>query len=160
MLTPNDDTTIAASQTDNGQADASNQIDLEFDYTQKDAFLTSLVDMANEGTASMGLTLFVSGTIISGTLIGAKQFFNELADLIVASELTPSAGDSPFSASLRELGGDIENSAKASALVPHYIHLKDARVVNLSELNSPSTLWRGRLAQIDGFSLGVWKKSS
>lgn len=45
----------------------------------KDWFLQSLINMVNSGTFSFGVTLSVSGFLVSGQLIGGKEYFDGFA---------------------------------------------------------------------------------
>src|SRR5690242_11263003 len=45
-----------------------------------DWFLAELVRRANEGGLSIGVTLCVGGTLVSGSLIGGRAYFESIAE--------------------------------------------------------------------------------
>lgn len=127
--------------------------------------LVNIVDM--DGELEIGMTLHVSGVIVSGLLISAQRYFELLNEAI-------QPGGSQESAWLREALGDAltdfsepygayefnaVTEAEQAALelfLTSYIHMRNA------EVHAPGgpghlapALWRGRLSHVSGWSLGV-----
>jgi hypothetical protein len=127
-----------------------------------DIFLASLVSLANTLGVEQGITLAVGGALISGQLIGGRQYFEELAAVVTSGATT---GD-------QEVRSGIADSFRAwtaiydkpdplpddyIAPVPGYIHLRDARWIYPGGTVIPTNrgvLWRGKISAIDGFCLG------
>ncbi len=130
-------------------------------HAAPDPLLAILVEAANKFDADIGLTLYVSGTVISGILVSGKRFFELMADWLTA-EGAQGLADSlarpiaeMFSTPSTEPGD--EEPADLSAV---YIHLREARVfASGSDKPLPETLWRGRLSHVSGWSLGTMKAS-
>lgn len=143
---------------------------------QPDWFLCQMVEWANRFGVELGVTLNVKGQVISGTLISGTRYFNALAEVFRGdSEEDSIAGQlakmvqlhagiyEPYDLAL--LGpqnsasdvGDTGDGAIDLPPEPTFIHLRDARVFAPGQSPLPSNggvLWRGRLGQIDGFSIG------
>lgn len=51
------------------------------DAAPLDWFLQSLVNMANTDSLQIGITLQVSGLLVSGVLVGGKAYFEGFAEL-------------------------------------------------------------------------------
>ena len=117
-----------------------------------DWLLQSLVGLLN-GTdnAVFGMTLHISGLIISGNVISGKEYFKIFSDTMAASLNNDNNIKKYFDAS--EIYDD-KNPMPAG-----YIHMKDAKVFATSGNPVPQNgvLWRGRIAQVDGFSMGILK---
>lgn len=117
-----------------------------------DWFLELLVKFVNTGFPPVAVTLTVGGTIVSGYLISAKDYFEAFAD-----EFTSSWPDDP-------IADEIKGQFKKFGVVPkkeqnrfNYIHLRDARFFHPGQPAMPGNrgvLWRSRIAAIDGFCLG------
>ena len=124
-----------------------------------DWLLTSLVNIANRTSTTIGITLHVGGALISGTLIGGTEYFTKFADMFSGGFEDP------------ELSSDVREEYRRFASAyqdaddnrqPSYIHLIDARFYDSSGNGIPTegTLWRGRLEAVDGFSLGRFSNGS
>lgn len=151
-----------------GARAAPDRLDIALAHVVPDRLLLMLVNIVNDaGELEIGITLDVSGVIVSGLLISAQRYFELL------NEAVQTAG-SPESAGLREALGDafmamaksyradeftVETEAEQVALelvLTSYIHLRNA------EVHAPGgpghlapALWRGRLSQVSGWSLGA-----
>lgn len=120
----------------------------------KDWFLQSLIDMVNAGSMSFGITLNVGGFLVSGTLIGGKEYFEgfgeDFATMIKETDSAKKVKDA-FAKN-----GEIYDS-KEDLPPASYIHIKEARFFNTNGTPIPSSQgvwWRGRVSNVDGFSLG------
>jgi hypothetical protein len=128
-----------------------------------DCFLQSLVEIVNDESANIPITLSVGGLLISGDMIGGKTYFDEFARQFkdgfrdISSE-TASTIEETFKR-LGDVYDPIQKESQGSAAIPkpYLIHLKDAQIYQSGSSPPPSekgVLWRGRLGAVDGFSLG------
>ena len=130
-----------------------------------DWFLAELVRRANEGGLSLGLTLCVGGGLVSGALIGGREYFEGFA-----GDVASSVADATVAHKVREFfrspaalyqpDEGLPDGAKASSLADplSYIHLKAARFFTPSGAPIPGSCggyWRGKLSAVDGFVLGL-----
>jgi hypothetical protein len=130
-----------------------------------DWFLAELVRRANEGGLSIGITLNVGGTLISGTLVGGRRFFEGFAeDVAAAAADAETAGRaraffrSP-AAMYSDGSGAREVPANPEPLA--YLHLENARFFTATGTPIPGdqgVFWRGKLGAVDGFALGVLER--
>jgi len=130
-----------------------------------DWFLAELVRRANEGGLSMGLTLCVGGVLVSGALIGGREYFEGFAGEVASGVADPAVARkareffrSPAALYQPEEGrpGGAKVSSVADPL--SYIHLKAARFFTASGEPIPVNhggYWRGKLSAVDGFVLGL-----
>ena len=120
-----------------------------------DYFLVSHVIAANNGL-SFSITLNVGGILISGLLIGGKEYFQEFGR--VFQDAHPNDPDRTYEKSIQALG-DIYDGSDAKE-PPLYIHLKDAKFYSGgigSGTPKDGALWRGRISSVDGFILGSFQ---
>jgi len=128
-----------------------------------DCFLRSLVEIVNDESANIPITLSVGGLLISGDMIGGKTYFDEFARQFKdgfrnISNETASTIEETFKR-LGDVYDPIQKESQGSAAIPkpYLIHLKDAQIYQSGAGRPPSekkVLWRGRLEAVDGFSLG------
>ncbi len=124
-----------------------------------DWLLARFVAMADIGL-HVGLTLSVGGQQISGTLIGGRAYFEKLGGLLESANF--SGMEEGFSKDFAKLFSDykeiypeISKAKLDSANKPSFIHLSDALYfLEGNPLTTTRVLWRGKLSEIDGFSLG------
>jgi hypothetical protein len=151
--------------TETTQASSREELADAIRQAQSDWWLALLVRFANETAFSFPITLSVSGMLVSGVLVGGKEYFEGIAETI--SKGVPDEEDR---ASLRDLFGapatiydessDDNPPAeddKPEPPPPGFIHLKDARLwsPDRSPLSRQRGIWwRGRIAAIDGFFFG------
>jgi hypothetical protein len=125
---------------------------------EKDIVLVQLASMANDSpSAEVGITLSVGGALVSGNLIGGPTYFKRQADAIrgVANgeslaEYFETFGSAQYAGSEnkdRLTLADLYNSIT-------FIHLSDVTVMLTNVPTVRLSLWRGRLAAVDGWSLG------
>lgn len=132
-----------------------------------DSVLGFLVHLANASGLEMGVILTLAGQAISGTIVSGERYFRELADALqgqAPSDL-PDSTDSPDAtrvAIARWLRNESEGYKEAYAAdddggeLPEltFVHLRDA---SLSIPGAPLQavgLWRGRLDEVSGWTLG------
>lgn len=118
----------------------------------EDWFLQELVGLANVvGDFELGVTLNVQGSIISGTAISGRRYFEEAAKLFATED-----PENHLSNWVKSFTAIYDEGEKPAA-PPGYIHLMNARVFGTGEGTIPSndgTLWRGRISAVSGFSFG------
>ena len=126
----------------------------------KDWFLEQLVTIVNKTEMAVGITLTAGGTIISGELVGGKQYFEEFAETF-SSSLFPT--DEEFR---KEVKRTFEENAKLygpeSSVPTGFIHVKNCRFISTdgsSIPNNKGSWWRGKLSDVTGFTLGKMEKS-
>lgn len=123
---------------------------------QADWFLQMLVNMANKSSLEIGVTLNIGGGLVSGMLIGMDQYFEGFA-LDFGSGISDPEASRDIQDSFSRLGQPKPQDEDAFIYPPNYIHLKDAKFFHNAGNPIPANRgvwWRGRLTQIDGFSLG------
>jgi len=125
----------------------------------KDWFLQYMVNLANQNQFQQDITLTVSGLLISGTLIGVRTYFDALGDYF-ASSFDSNAGSEQVRVTFHEIGEQcacISPSEKTES--PSYIHMMNVRIFSAEgkaqSENRAGLLWRGRISEIQGFSLGL-----
>ncbi len=128
-----------------------------------DWFLQTLVATANRKGGSMGVTLLVGGTIVSGTIVSHEDYFENLGDE-VEQGFKAAGGEavSELADIFRNIGHDLEKRlAEAPPTNPAFIHLRDALIIlpNKALPENRRVWWRGRISQVDGFLLGTFDPS-
>lgn len=126
-----------------------------------DTLLTFLIGSNDQGGGSVGLTIQLNGSLVSGLAISRKAWL----DATIAS-LTSAAGEG--------LGGPVgtvynvinekqleryerRDSADLPTRRRDFIHMKDVRVtVGGANEFYELPLWRGSLDDVTGWSLGSW----
>lgn len=146
--------------------------DLSAYWQEPDFLLTDLVSlMANRVDSQMGVTLMVKGAILTGTLVGEREYLkriNEMFKRMARESITkPSKEDL---ASIDEAFGfedlveddypESEEEAEEAPEAPpiRHLHLKDPVIIypgsTLSFMESELPVLRIRLAAVDGWMLG------
>ncbi len=125
--------------------------------TGADWFLQSLVRIANSSDSGFGITLQVSGMLVSGYLVSGRQYFEGFAaDFSGLFDDTGAAG--AIRDTLSAYGKIYDPQADGEDIVPpQFIHLQDARFFSTAGHPVPGdggVWWRGRLSGVGGFSLG------
>lgn len=122
--------------------------------------LLKFVDIANRTQAGMTMTLYLGGSVVTGILIGGREYFEMLGQ-----QIAPALGKSPEEGKelYRELvdqhypSMDEENEEGPP---PSFVHMKGARVISpTGSMPSEGMLWRGRLSRVDGFSIGTLRQA-
>lgn len=151
---------------ENNNGESTEGIPLIKPIPQKDWFLQSLVNLVNtaQGTTTISLTIFSKGIILSGNLINGMTYFEEQSE--IWAEATVRAGVDNTIEDGRKLFTDIAEAvygpmvqAEPGEYEDPYIHMKVLRVyMGNSPLESGQNggfLWRGRISEVDGFTLGT-----
>ncbi|WP_196482435.1 gas vesicle accessory protein GvpU [Burkholderia pseudomultivorans] len=140
---------------DNSKSDINNP---QQPYATTDWFLQSLVSIVNRTPGTFGITLNVDGQLISGQLVGGKQYFEGFADAFAGAlnDVDGAEGVRSFLASHGNIYSD-EDDAPNDIPPPQFIHVKGARFFSNSGNPIPGNggvWWRGRISEVDGFCLG------
>lgn len=116
----------------------------------KDNILEFFVQAANRHDFTLDITLNVKGSVITGTLVSAKEYFDTLSETFEdGSEISQL-----LSEELAETGKAAQTNNSSEA---YFIHMKNTKVYCGDSKPTPSIgeiLWRGKLNEIDGFFLG------
>lgn len=154
-----------------GDVPAPPQTEAEFFRDERDATLpfdpelVRLVGFINIlDTAEIGLTLHVDGCIVSGLLISMAQFFRLLIKdftdpnrLSEQSNRDAAAGFAEFYRHPLEGAEKLLEEYRAAEKIPptpRHIHLRYAQTFFSGQEPYTQPLWRGRLTEIDGWSIG------
>jgi len=126
---------------------------------QHDWFIQSLVNVANVAPLSFGVTLQVSGLLVSGYLVSGKTYFEAIGQQIV-SGLSQNAA---LADQMRKMFATFESAypndpGQSERPVPQFVHLQNARFYRTDGTPVPSNegvWWRGRISQISGIVIGI-----
>ncbi len=124
-----------------------------------DPILRVLVSVCNRGSLSFGVTVAQGGLVITGTAVGVAEFMHNMAAELESRGGTDAA---VLSEPLRYLGQIAdepapEGQAPTSPVddLPLYLHLEDATIRSGSAVLGEHVRWRGRLSEVEGWSLGA-----
>lgn len=119
------------------------------------ASVVSMLDARGASNANVLVTLTVGGHSVEGLLIGIDEYLAAQASrLRLLSRGQGDFGDDLASLfeDERELrGAGRSGAALDSGNAPRYVHVKDARIDGKDRL----LVWRGRLAEVSGWTFGV-----
>ncbi len=122
----------------------------------KDWFLQFLVNLANKNRFELDITLTVGGMLISGTLVGVRQYFDDLSTYF-ASPFESGKRSEEIKHTFKTIGDQCTCvSTTEPNETPSYIHLKNAVFADArgNTLPSAGIWWRGRISEVQGFSPG------
>jgi len=137
-----------------------------------DPDLVGLVQLADAYGLEYDLVLTLAGQVVQGTLVSARTFSSEMAD-VVQGEDPEGTLRSSMAARFRHRAKRLEEFGAASKLgeldpegpegddlptLPdvEFVHLRDASV---SGVAGRLSLWRGRLDAVAGWTLGGFAES-
>jgi hypothetical protein len=121
-----------------------------------DWLLSVFVEAVNHGAGSMTVTLWVSGALVSGTLVAATEYLDGIAD-----SFDEATGDATLGDIFRKQGDAMREDLATEgedAPRPWFIHLKGARTFAPGGPPIPANRgvwWRGRLDAVDAWYLGL-----
>jgi hypothetical protein len=127
------------------------------DDRARDWVLTGHVVGANT-YPGLGITLLMPGTVVCGRLIGEREWAAALDRRM--TEAWQQRDQTTFN------WGDIVQQQVSAfgqdddSVNPTWIHLRDAQLFAAGIGSVPCGLWRGRLADVSGWSLGVVRAGS
>ncbi|MCE9672890.1 hypothetical protein LY474_34300 [Myxococcus stipitatus] len=143
---------------------------------RSDWFLEQFVAFMNSLDYSVGLTLSVGGTLVTGKLISPQEYFQAIGKQMEAAfakgglspevskqvgEFIQSRGEAATPS--EDLLKAAEKAAIAADVLPitgnqrAYIHLKDAGILTPStgaRMSLSGAYWRGRIAEVESFIIG------
>ena len=136
-----------------------------FDFSEPDVLLRVLVDKANRAGLEMGVTLTLGGTLVAGDLVSGSTWFEGFASKIQATGTGSREYSDMMADIMREWDerrySEISSETTPESnddrpLMPTYIHLRDARIMDPSRNRVPTEgAWlRMRLTTVGGFMLG------
>lgn len=131
-----------------------------------DWLLQQFVSLANDGTGTFGVTLLVGGTLVSGIIIGGAEYLESLGKQFGGSigmaEDKAAALYKPFIDKFYSkadvAASEVEDDPDEDQAPPSFIHLKNVKILHAAGLvpqKQDDILWRGRLADVDGWMLGT-----
>jgi len=150
------------------------EFDLAAYWQEPDFLLTDLVSLlANKADAQMGITLMVKGAILTGTLVGERDYLKRINDMFkrMARESLSKPSKEELASideafSFNEMvedvypdGAEQEKEAETPEASPiRHLHLKDPVIIypgsTLSFMESELPILRIRLTAVDGWMLG------
>jgi hypothetical protein len=132
------------------------------DTTQPDVdlVLAVLVKAVNKGeTSNLGISLLLGGSWLTGSMIGGRMWFDQLAQLVNTE--TGSDGGELFQR-IGETAYPSESERLAAGFAPldtepGFAHLRDARLLTGAAVRvpEPGGLVRVKLSSIDGWLVGI-----
>ncbi|MBB3010617.1 gas vesicle accessory protein GvpU [Cupriavidus alkaliphilus] len=123
-------------------------------HPEVDWHLQALVGLANNEGMEMGVTLMLSGTVVTGTLISGKTYFEEFGALFADGFSDMNEEQKATIRQAMSVPADLYTPDRASVPIS-FIHLRNAKVRTPSgSMPADGTLWRGRLTEVSGFFLG------
>lgn len=123
-----------------------------------DWFLETLVNMVNGRELEFGITLNVSGFLVSGSLVSGDKYFEGFASDFAGAFSEQGVAEG-IRSSISKFGDiyQVEGERNPDIPPPAFIHLKQARFFNTNGSPVPANggvWWRGRLSEVSGFILG------
>jgi hypothetical protein len=130
---------------------------------QHDWFIQSLVNVANVAPLQFGVTLQVSGLLVSGYLVSGKAYFEAIGQQVVSGF----AQNAALADQMRKMFATFESAypndpGQSERPVPQFVHLQNARFYSTNGAPVPSNegvWWRGRISQISGIVIGILNAS-
>jgi len=123
----------------------------------KDWFLQFLVNLANKNRFEFDITLTVGGILISGTLVGVRQYFDDLSEYF-ARPFDSGKNSEVIKETFKKIGDQCTCVAPSEQTeTPSYIHLKNTRFSDLQgkPISGKAGIhWRGRISEVQGFAPG------
>jgi hypothetical protein len=126
-----------------------------------------LVQVANTSEVELGVTLHVQGQVLTGKLISGETYWSETADRLRAQGAGPTKLVETLATSMDRVADEYRSSFgedepdDAGDPKSHFLHLRDARTLTPEgPVPTDGALWRGRIASIDGFSVGELRARS
>jgi hypothetical protein len=147
--------------TESEGTDLPSEPDEERPIDDGDFELGMLVRLANAGAMSLGVTLWVGGSVISGLLVGAATYFDGVAEKTARAggdggEVLAGLYRDKAAAFREQIGTEFETAFSAPYTLT-FIHLQHARVFSPGGFFIPrdeGVWWRGRIDRVDGFFIG------
>lgn len=128
-----------------------------------DEVLSVLIHTAEAGAASgagtvdVGVTLLMEGAVISGTMIGASEYFEKFPnDLLTSLGITgnPDGIRESLQEAMKTILDRSRRSKNDQPEMGRYVYMKDVTIFGPGDVRVSSDLWRGRLNHVAGWSTG------
>jgi hypothetical protein len=125
-----------------------------------DRVLSVLVNAVNRGeTSNLGISLLVGGSWLTGSMIGGRMWFDQLAQMVdtqtagEGGQLFRSIGETAYPSESERLAAGMAPLAAD----PGFLHLRDGRLLTGTAVRvpEPGGLVRLKLASIDGWLIGI-----
>jgi hypothetical protein len=126
---------------------------------QHDWFIQSLVNIANVSALSFGVTLQVSGLLVSGTLVSGKAYFAAIGQQVVQG----CSQNAEVAEQMRKMFATFESAypndaGQGERPLPQFVHLQNARFYSTDGAPVPGNegvWWRGRISEVSGIVIGI-----
>lgn len=133
----------------------------EHTYTTSlnDKVLNDLVSFANKGLG-LDLTISIKGLVYTGILISGEEWCDIQIGLLNNTN-NPQVGE-VLQSYYERIKNDYYSKAaleKSQDNTAHYLHMKDALIWDGKHLSDTKMVWRLKVGEVDGFSLGKLSKS-
>ncbi|WP_156365652.1 hypothetical protein [Erwinia sp. Leaf53] len=130
--------------------------EVEYSYNHKDDTLVSYITWANKGV-SLAVTLSIKGVLYSGMIIGGARWCD-----LMAEQLSSSSPSEEATEAINNYFNHIKNERYSSPPdefdAIEFIHLEAVRVFQgAQQIQTPDTVWRLKVGEVDGYTLGAWK---
>ncbi|MFQ3802021.1 gas vesicle accessory protein GvpU [Staphylococcus equorum] len=115
----------------------------------KDSILEAFVEASNKYEFSLDISLVTNGTVVSGTLVSAEEYFKQLSKSFKGGNDVAKAFSEKFS--------EAEDAASSTTDEVQFVHMKDVKIYIGDNKPTPSKgtpLWRGKIHEVDSFFLG------
>ena len=129
----------------------------DVDPSRPDGLLQVLVSVANTTGVSMGVTVTVPGAVVSGLLVGHQIWVEKLTEAMTAAGETGEAMGRAFRENLL-LEPEPDEAGEDEKPLPLFVHLTEAHIMSGDSMHGP-VLWRGRLSDVSGWSLGNFRRT-
>ena len=125
---------------------------------ERDWLLEMIIKITESSNMELGITIHAHGFLVSGIIVNSEGYFDRLGQIFDKGL----GGDKErVAVAFKGMGESIGKKSKDSD-VRNFLHLKDAKYFHSSGKpipNSQTILWRGRINEISGFSLGTLNAS-
>ena len=122
------------------------------EFDNKDVLLTSFVNLANNISLEIGVTLNIGGALITGLLIGYDSYLKGISEMLKGHGPGADAFSAQFEYVLESRKKHLETEEEMP--LPNYIHLKNTKLTDVHGNIQELGYWRGKLTSVDGFILG------
>lgn len=131
-------------------------------YGRPDWMLQLLVKITNESQLRMGMTFFIGGSIISGDMVGGREYFDRFGPVLKGespgTEVETSSSFDELKDAYYPISENTEEEAdggeKDDVPGPTYVHMLNVKVFAGGMTPFQGAIWRGRLSQVDAWILG------
>ncbi|UTV87502.1 hypothetical protein KDX00_03080 [Cobetia amphilecti] len=126
-------------------------------FGNDDLLLSGLIAMAESG-ATVGVTLYVNGSVITGELVSQKNYVKEIVRSLRSSMEHAFQENSGTILDALNTVGDMPNGSpkeEGEAVEFEFVHLSRAQCIQGGNwVPSNGIPWRGKLSAVDGFMVG------